>query len=245
MSKTEPVIFLLDDDNKFLNFLGALLQARGFSTRSFTSVEDFLKSHDPESPGCLVLDVCMPGVNGMELQSLLAARGIARPIVFLTGHGDIPLSVQAMKAGAVTFLTKPVQREALFAAIEEALRKDGVEHQRQHEQMDLSNKLAALTPREREVLDLVAAGKVNKQIAFELGTTVRTVKAHRGHIMEKLRVSSATALFKFLTHFGIPETRSLPREASARPPLGSDGPAESRPTRGSSAERAPPHGLRH
>ena len=141
MSETKPVIFLLDDDGKFLNFLSAMLQARGFTTRVFTSVEDFLRSHDPESPGCLVLDVCMPGVNGMELQSLLAARGLARPIIFVTGHGDIPLSVQAMKAGAVTFLTKPVQRDALFAAIAEALRRDGVERQRRHERLDLSNKL--------------------------------------------------------------------------------------------------------
>ena len=244
MSNTEPVIFLLDDDNRFLNLLSAMLQARGFTARSFTSVEDFLRSHEPETPGCLVLDIYMPGVNGMELQALLAARGIARPIIFLTGHGDIPLSVQAMKAGAVTFLTKPVQREALFAAIEEALRRDGVERQRRHEQMDLSNKLAALTPREREVLDLVAAGKVNKEIAFELGTSVKTVKAHRGHIMEKLRVSSATALIRLLTHLGVTETRSLPRETSAQPPPESE-PAESGPTLGPSSERAHRHGLRH
>jgi FixJ family two-component response regulator len=240
MSKTEPVIFLLDDDNKFLNVLSALLEARGFTTRSFTSVEDFLKSHDPEAPGCLVLDVCMPGVNGMELQQVLGGRGIARPIIFLSGHGDISLSVQAMKAGAVTFLTKPVQREALFAAVEEALRKDSTERQRQHEHSELSNKLAALTPREREVLDLVATGKVNKQIAFELGTSVRTVKAHRGHIMEKLRVSSASALFRLLTHFG--ETQTLPRKA--RQPTGSDV-AESCPTPGPSTDGAHPHGLRH
>jgi FixJ family two-component response regulator len=241
MPKAEPVIFLLDDDNKFLDVLSALLQARGFATRCFTSVEDFLKLHDLECPGCLVLDVCMPGVNGMELQHLLAGRGVARPIIFLSAHGDISLSVQAMKAGAVTFLTKPVQREALFAAVEEALRKDAVERQRRHEQSELSNKLAALTPREREVLDLVAAGKVNKQIAFELGTSVKTVKAHRGHIMEKLRVSSANALFRLLTHFG--ETQSLPREA--RQPTGTDVAAESHPTLGPSTEGAHPHGLRH
>lgn len=194
MSNREPMVFLLDDDTRFVNALSTLLEVHGLTTRAFTKVDDFLSSHDPDCPGCLVLDVRMPGVTGLELQNLLAARGIVRPIIFLSAHGDIRMSVQAMKAGAVTFLPKPARRAELLAAIQEAIRKDALERQRQREQADLVDRLATLTPREREVLDLVVAGRLNKQIALELCTAEKTVKSHRGHIMAKLQVRSTAAL---------------------------------------------------
>jgi FixJ family two-component response regulator len=196
---SKPVVFILDDDLRFVDALSALLQANGFATRAFTSVDDFLKGHDPDSPGCLILDVRLPGVTGIELQSLLAERDVARQIVFVTGQTDVPTIVQAMKAGAVTVLPKPVRRAELLGAIEEALRQDAIDRQAQREQGELLNRLASLTPREREVLDLVGAGKVNKQIAVELCTAEKTIKAHRGHIMRKLRVRNTAALLGLFT----------------------------------------------
>src|SRR5215467_8484566 len=146
MPKTEPVVFLLDDDSKFVNALSTLLEVHGLATRAFTKVDDFLSSHDPDCPGCLVLDVRMPGVTGLELQNLLAARGIRRPIIFLTAHGDIRMSVQAMKAGAVTFLPKPARRAQLLAAVQEAIQRDALERQRYREEAELVKRLATLTP---------------------------------------------------------------------------------------------------
>ena len=206
MSNREPVVFLLDDDTRFVNALSTLLEVHGLTTRVFTKVDDFLSGHDPDCPGCLVLDVRMPGVTGLELQNLLAARGIVRPIIFLTAHGDIRMSVQAMKAGAVTFLPKPARRAELLAAIQEAIRKDALERQRQREQADLVDRLATLTPREREVLDLVVAGRLNKQIALELCTAEKTVKSHRGHIMAKLQVRSTGALVALLSRSRLAES---------------------------------------
>jgi FixJ family two-component response regulator len=214
MPKTEPVVFLLDDDSKFVNALSTLLEVHGLATRAFTKVDDFLSSHDPDCPGCLVLDVRMPGVTGLELQNLLAARGILRPIIFLTAHGDIRMSVQAMKAGAVTFLSKPARRAELLAAIQEAIRHDALERQRQREERELDDRLATLTPREREVLDLVVAGKLNKQIALELCTAEKTVKSHRGHIMAKLQVKSTAALVALFSRSRA-ESATRPKVASA------------------------------
>jgi len=214
MPKTEPVVFLLDDDSKFVTALSTLLEVHGLATRAFTKVDDFLTSHDPDCPGCLVLDVRMPGVTGLELQNLLAARGIVRQIIFLTAHGDIRMSVQAMKAGAVTFLPKPARRAELLAAIQEAIQRDALERQRHREEAELAKRLATLTPREREVLDLVVAGKLNKQIALELCTAEKTVKSHRGHIMAKLQVKSTAALVALFSRSRAAST-ALPRAASS------------------------------
>ena len=209
MSEAEPTVFLLDDDTRFVNALSALLQCSGFTTRAFTCVDDFLKDHDVGCPGCLILDVRMPGITGLELQGVLASRGIRRPIIFLTAHGDIRMSVRAMKAGAVTFLPKPVRKAELLSAVEEALRADTSERQRQRQEADLLERLATLTPREREVLDLVLAGKMNKEIAFELCTAEKTVKSHRGHIMEKLRARSTSALVALFARVRTPEPRAI------------------------------------
>jgi len=216
MSQAGPVVFVLDDDVRFVTALSSLLRCNGFTTRTFTSVDDFLKDHDLDCPGCLILDVRMPGVTGLELQNVLAARGITRPIIFLTAHGDIRMSVQAMKAGAVTFLPKPVRKAELFDAVQEALRTDAAGRQRQREQAELLKKLATLTPREKEVLELVLAGKLNKQIALELCTAEKTVKSHRGHIMEKLQVRSTNALVGLFSRIRTIEGSASPEAASQK-----------------------------
>ena len=189
-----PLVMLLDDEEAVVVALERLLRASGFVTRSWTSAIRFLAEHDPELPGCLVADVRMPTMNGLELQHALPSR----PIVFITGQGDIPTTVRAMKAGAVTFLSKPVQRTELVAAVREALTRDAEQRTRNLEQLDIAHRLARLTPRERQVLDLLASGLLNKQIAAELGAAEKTIKVHRGRIMEKMQVRNATALVGLL-----------------------------------------------
>ena len=202
MPEPEPMVFLLDDEPCVVTALGRLLQASGFATRGFTSVDAFLASHDPQTPGCLVTDMRMPGMSGLELQATLAARGCPRSIVFVTGQGDIRTTVQAMKAGAVTFLSKPVQRQELVAAVEEALSRDASGRLHQREELEVARRLATLTPRERQVLELVATGRLNKQIAVELGAAEKTVKVHRGRIMEKMQVRTAAGLVSLLARAG-------------------------------------------
>jgi FixJ family two-component response regulator len=208
MAEEKNVVFLLDDDNAILMALGRVLSLSGFEIRTFASVEEFLAAHDPDVPGCLVSDVRMPGMSGLELQSALAARGCVRSIVFITGHGDIRASVQAMKAGAVTFLPKPVQRAELVAAVEEAIQKDVTARAQQREHDEIAKRLATLTPREKQVLELVATGKLNKQIAVELGAAEKTIKVHRGRIMEKMHARTATALVGLLLRAGVQSKRA-------------------------------------
>jgi FixJ family two-component response regulator len=218
MLESKPVVFLLDDERSVVVALGRLLQSCGFDVRSFTSVAEFLDGHDAETPGCLVTDLQMPDMTGLELQRALAARGCVRSIVFVTGRGDIRATVQAMKGGAVTFLSKPVEREELVAAVEEAIRKDAVNRAQQREQQEISRRLATLTPRERQVLELVATGMLNKQIAAELGAAEKTVKVHRGRIMEKMRVRTAAALVGLLSRAG--PRGEPPRPVPRHPPRG-------------------------
>jgi FixJ family two-component response regulator len=199
MPEPNPVVFLLDDEHAVVVALARMLQSSGFTVRPYTSAGEFLAAHDPQTPGCLVADVRMPGMSGLELQRTLRARGIDRAIVFVTGQGDIPTTVQAMKAGAVTFLSKPVQRAELVAAVREALLRDAVGRAQHREREDFVRRLASLTPRERQVLELVATGMLNKQIAAELGAAEKTIKVHRGRIMEKMQVRTATALVGLLS----------------------------------------------
>ena len=199
MPEPKPIVFLLDDDHAVVVALARMLQSSGFTVSAYTSPAEFLEAHDAETPGCLVADVRMPGMSGLELQRTLLARGIDRAIVFVTGQGDIPTTVQAMKAGAVTFLSKPVQRAELVAAVREALLRDAVGRAQHRERQDLVRRLASLTPRERQVLELVATGMLNKQIAAELGAAEKTIKVHRGRIMEKMQVRTATALVGLLS----------------------------------------------
>jgi FixJ family two-component response regulator len=189
-----PCVFLVDDDASVRRALTRGLAASGFAVRSWDSASAFLADHDPHAPGCLVADVAMPGLDGLALQQHLSRSGCARPVVFITGVGDVPTSVRAMRAGAVHFLPKPVHLDELVAAITEALERDAAARCRLAEQAAVESRLTALTSREREVLDLVVAGKMNKQIAAELGAAEKTIKVHRGRVMRKMQVRSVAEL---------------------------------------------------
>jgi FixJ family two-component response regulator len=197
--QANPVVFVLDDEEAVLAGLARLLKAQGFAVRTWTSATEFLAVHDRLTPGCLVTDVRMPGMNGLELQRALLERGVHRPIIFMTGAGDIPTAVRAMKSGAVTFLSKPIEPEPLLEAVREALIQDAAARAHDREQEDISRRIDTLTPREREVLDLVATGLLNKQIAGELGAAEKTIKVHRGRIFEKMKVATATQLVWLLS----------------------------------------------
>ncbi len=190
----QPTVFLVDDDASIRTALKRALTAEGFVVSTFESADAFLAGHDPATAGCLVADVAMPGMSGLELQSVLAKRGCGRPIVFVTARGSIPMSVQAMRAGAVTFLSKPVRLTELVAAIREALERDRRDHEERALLSDLESRLTALTSRERQVLELIVIGKLNKQIAAELGAAEKTIKVHRGRVMAKLHVRSVAEL---------------------------------------------------
>jgi len=196
MSHESATVFLVDDDPGVLRALTRLVRAAGFDVRAFRSSREFLAGHDAATPGCIVLDLAMPGESGLDLQTALAAAGCHRPIVFITGHGDIPSSVRAMKAGAVDFLTKPVSQENLLPAIRRALERDRLMREAQAELQAIAARLSTLTPREREVLDHVVMGQLNKQIAADLGTVEKTVKVHRSRVMEKMGVRSLADLVR-------------------------------------------------
>lgn len=205
-----PIVFLVDDEASVRTALTRGLTVEGFSVRGWASADAFLAEHDPEAPGCLVADVSMPGMSGLDLQSVLAARGSTRPVVFITAKGSIPMSVQAMRAGAVTFLSKPVRLAELAAAIREAFERDRQSRDEQAMRSDVESRLTALTAREREVLDLIVVGKLNKQIAAALGAAEKTIKVHRGRVMAKLRVRSVAELVT-LTSRAAKGPRHLPR----------------------------------
>ena len=198
-----PTVFVVDDYAPGRRSISRLLQAAGFAVTAFASAKEFLAQYDPETPGCLVLDLAMPAVSGLELQGILADRGSLLPIIFLTAYGDIPKSVQAMKLGANDFLTKPVNDEDLLAAVRVAIEKHLALRREQAELSEIRARLATLTPREREVLEYVVAGKLNKQIAGELGTVEQTVKIHRAHVMQKMRVQSVAELVRMTERCGI------------------------------------------
>jgi len=189
-----PTVFLVDDDASVRSALTRALTAEGFHVLSWASADAFLADYDPEKPGCLVADVAMPGTDGLQLQSLLSVSDHALPIVFITGNATVRMSVQAMRAGAVTFLPKPVRLSELAAAVREALERDRATRQKHTARAAIQARLAALTARERQVFDLVVAGKMNKQIAAQLGAAEKTVKVHRGRVMFKMRVRSVAEL---------------------------------------------------
>jgi FixJ family two-component response regulator len=198
-----PIVFVVDDYAPARNSILRLLRAAGFLVIAFASAEKFLAQYDPQTLGCLVLDLAMPTLNGLELQRILTKTGSLMPIIFLTGYGDIPKSVEAMKRGASDFLTKPVNREDLLAAVRAAIEKDRALRREQIERSKFRARLAALTPREREVLEHVVTGKLNKQIAADLGTAEQTVKVHRAHVMQKIRVRSVAELVRLMERCGI------------------------------------------
>lgn len=189
-----PVIHFVDDSESFRKAVTRLLTAAGYLVQTYASAADFLFARLGDLPGCVLLDVRLPGLSGLDLQDTLAKHQVTLPIIFLTGHGDVQTSVRAMKAGAVDFLTKPVKREELLAAVENALKRDACERASREQSSKWRSRFDALTSREREVFDRVVAGKLNKQIASELGTAERTIKAHRANIMEKMQADSLAHL---------------------------------------------------
>jgi FixJ family two-component response regulator len=198
-----PTVFIVDDDPAVSKSLSRLLRSARLACATFSSPREFLDHYDPDVPGCLVLDVAMPGLNGLELQQALIASGHELPIIFLTGHGDIPMTVQAMKRGAVDFLTKPVNDENLLKAIRVAIEKDRVQRHSRTEVAEIRKRLVTLTPREREVMEHVITGQLNKQIAADLGTVEKTIKVHRARVMEKMKVQSVAELVRLAERAGI------------------------------------------
>jgi FixJ family two-component response regulator len=197
MTETFPTVFVVDDDVAVRKSLERLLRSAGYRSESFDAADGFLDrwQRDPV-PGCLLLDVEMPGLDGLQLQQALHLSGAAIPIIFVTGHGDIPKSVKAMKAGALDFLTKPVRDDDLFKAIQHAFAWDRRQRAERAERDAVAERFATLTPREREVLDLVVRGLLNKQIAYELGASEKTIKIHRGRMMHKMAVASVADLVR-------------------------------------------------
>jgi FixJ family two-component response regulator len=203
-------VYLVDDDKAVLKGLTRLLKASGLNVLAFSSPQDFLAAHDPAIPGCAVFDVAMPGLDGLQLQAALTTGDVRRPVIFITGVGDVPTSVRAMKAGAVDFLTKPVDQDDLIAAIHKATAGDIDARKNDEDVGAIRARLATLTPREREVLIHVVAGKLNKQIAFDLGTVEKTIKVHRGRMMNKLGVRTVADLVRLAQRAGIATTPQVP-----------------------------------
>ncbi len=193
-SNDRPLIHVVDDDDSFRSALLRLLEAGGFEARGYSSAGDFLLQTIPDRPGCIVLDIHMPGPSGLDLQEGLAAHGVALPVIFLTGHPSVAGSVRAMKAGAVDFLTKPLERADLFEAINRAVSRDAARRNLRLEEASLRTRMQSLTPRERAVFDRLVNGELNKQVAAELGIAERTVKAERARLMDKLGVASVAEL---------------------------------------------------
>lgn len=203
MTAPTGTVFVVDDDPGTCRALARLCRAAGLRAQTFASAAEFLAAGSPSGPACLVLDVRLPGLSGLDLQAELAARQIQTPIVFITGHGDIPMSVRAMKAGAVDFLSKPFDDADLLAVIREALAKDVHRRAEQEERETIRCQLGRLTPRERQVFDLVIRGRLNKQIAAELGARECTIKIHRRRVMDKMQVQSVAELVQSALKAGV------------------------------------------
>ena len=203
MNDLATTVFVVDDELSVRQALVRLLRLARLNVAAFSSAEAFLECYDPGTPGCLVLDLAMPGLNGLELQEALTGRGSSLPIIFLTGHGDLPSGVMAMKRGAVDFLTKPADANDLIETVRGAIEKDRVTRQTRAELTEIQRRFATLTPREYEVLCHVVSGALNKQIAANLGTTEKTIKVHRSRVMEKAKVGSLAELVTLAVRAGI------------------------------------------
>jgi FixJ family two-component response regulator len=203
MASPDANIFIVDDDSSVRTALKRLIKSVGHKVTTFSSAREFLDHDHPDAPSCLVLDIRMPGLSGLELQEQMAAQGLTMPIIFITGHGNIPISVRAMKAGAVDFLEKPFDDQALLDAIHHAIAKDTQTKQEQAEIDEIKQRVTSLTPREHDVCSLVITGMLNKQIAFELGTSEKTVKVHRARVMQKMSAKSLADLVRLAEKAGV------------------------------------------
>jgi RNA polymerase sigma factor (sigma-70 family) len=207
MTELPSIVFVVDDDASVRNALKSLIRSVGLQVELFGSAQEFLQSKRPNAPSCLILDIRLPGISGLDFQRKLTETNNPIPIIFITGHGDIPMSVRAMKGGAVEFLTKPFRDQDLLDAIHVALERDRARRQREDEIATLKDRFEWLTPREREVLPLVVSGLPNKQIAAEIGTSETTVKVHRGQLMRKMGADSLPELVRMAERIGIPATK--------------------------------------
>ncbi|MFL6602921.1 MAG: response regulator transcription factor [Steroidobacteraceae bacterium] len=208
MSDVPAVVFVIDDDPSMRGSLEDLVKSVGLQVRAFASPQDFLQNKLPEVPGCLVLDVRLPGMTGLAFQKELARLGVALPVIFITGHGDIPMSVRAMKAGAVEFLTKPFNHLELLDAIHAAIERDRARRREAVLVAEVQERYATLTERERQIMTLVVIGRANKQIAAELNLSEMTVKVHRGQVMRKMHAGSLPELVRMADRLGVPTTTS-------------------------------------
>jgi len=196
MADFRPTIFVVDDDASVRDAISNLLESVGLRAKAFASTEEFWKAPRPKAPSCLVLDVRLPGASGLEFQEQLAKGDVSIPIIFITAHGDVPMTSRAMKAGAIEFLMKPFQKEDLLAAVRHGLDRDRIRREEQAEVSILQSRVEQLTSREREVMDLVVTGLINKQIGVQLGLSEVTVKAHRSHVMQKMEATSLAELVR-------------------------------------------------
>jgi FixJ family two-component response regulator len=203
MKDKRAVVFVIDDDPSMRVALDNLLGSVGLDVRVFPSPQEFLRAERPDAPGCLVLDMRLPGMSGLAVQQQLASSGVAMPVIFISGHADVPTSVRAMKAGALEFLTKPFNDQELLDAVHAAIERDGASRGDAVRAAELHARFDALSPREREVMALVAAGRANKQIAAELGVSLVTVKVHRGHVMGKMAARSVPDLVRMADQLGV------------------------------------------
>ena len=216
MKDADAIVFVVDDDPSIREAIESLLKLAGLRVEAFGTAQEFLRNERPDLPGCVVLDVELPGLSGLDLQRELAAHGIKLPIIFITGYGDIPMSVRAMKAGATEFLTKPFRDQDLLDAIQQALERDRVARQHLSEIAELRQRFDALTSREREVMSLVVAGWLNKQIVFELKISEITVKIHRGRVMNKMGAQSLAELVRMTERLEIPTLKNKDQSAKTR-----------------------------
>jgi FixJ family two-component response regulator len=203
MTEAEPIVYVVDDDPSIRRSAARMFRAAGLEAQTFSSAAEFLEHRRPDGPSCLVLDVRLPGLSGMDLQKEMNKSGIHIPIIFVTAYGDIPMSVRAMKAGAAEFLTKPICSRGLLVAVRAAIERDQLERKERSEVEELRQRYEQLTPREREVLNLIAAGMLNKQAACTLDTAERTIKFHRAHIMKKMRAESLASLVRMTEKLGV------------------------------------------